>query len=129
MSSCGKHIALDFRSWLTGKELNVVFCCCSPSDLCIVRCFVVHHGCIQWLFKLLQPSCQLKPIRPFSSAINKAFQPKELPLSGCFLFFSWCILCKLQRLLYIKILADSKILILTHLAPTTMQVRSHFPLL
>uniref|UniRef100_A0A3B4ZJ67 L1 transposable element RRM domain-containing protein n=1 Tax=Stegastes partitus TaxID=144197 RepID=A0A3B4ZJ67_9TELE len=57
---------------LTGVIPGVVFCCCSPSAsrfnmLCVQRCYSAYLGCNKWLFELLLPFYQLKPVCPFSS--------------------------------------------------------------
>ncbi|MGL4615225.1 MAG: hypothetical protein ACRCVV_15255, partial [Shewanella sp.] len=45
-----------------------------------------------WLFELLLPFYQLKPVWPFSSGINKTFAPIELPLTGYFLLNAFIFL-------------------------------------
>lgn len=51
-------------SWLTKKEPNKVFCCCSSSVsrfdvLCVPRCFSAHY--------IVQSFCQFKLVWPFSA--------------------------------------------------------------
>ena len=50
--------------------------------------FCIYLGCNQWLFELLLPLIILNQSgqSPLTSGINKAFSPRELPLTGYFLF-------------------------------------------
>ena len=41
--------------------------------LCVQRCSSAYHCCDTWLFVLLSPSYQLRPVWPFSSLTNNAF--------------------------------------------------------
>lgn len=60
---------------------------------CCLICFLLIKVVKSDLFELLYPSCQLKPVLSNrTSQFNKAFSLIEMPLSGCFSFFtSFCV--------------------------------------
>lgn len=81
--------------WLTGVELNVIFCCVSSSISrfhvsCIIRCFFAHHTC--WvLFQVTRTFLlsQSRLVILLWSLFNKVFQPADPPLTGC--SFQLCV--------------------------------------
>lgn len=77
-----------FCSLLTGAAVGVVFCCCCSSaprfqpvlNTLLWRVVIFSRCCLP--FRLKQPGHSLQ-----TSGINKPFLLRELPLTGCFLFF------------------------------------------